>query len=783
MSDDAKRFIQLLTNGPEDLPLFRTFHDRRRDQAGHNYNGTFDQCFPMMQADQMIGYGVFVVVNAGGHKDADITHYRAAFIDIDIYNGQLAPQAWHLAPHIITERRNAAGALQAMHAYWLLQPSAMLADWTHAQRQLAAYYQSDSSVWNPSRVMRLPGTFHLKDEPTVYSIAWPRADAAKPVPLALHELTKDLPQVDEAAYSPVAARGEVTLETDDPVTQNRIIQYLQGAEPAIEGDSGDKHTFAVAAHCREQGLSLQTTLDLMCEHWNDRCEPPWPYDELAQKVGNAYTYAQQPQGSANAMALFAPNAGTEPGEILGEAVRTGNTASYDKNHAVNATQFIASQYPGGTLVRVQEDFYHFTGRAWEALEDNTIKHQLTLAMLGSNPADSTINGTFGLLWKLCHRSDLTLGTWRGRWGGAYVIYQNGILDLTSGELEKHTLDYFSTALLPYDYTPEAAAPRWQQFVNEIFNEDQECIALLQEWLGYMLLPDYTYQKALLLLGRSRSGKGTIGRILEQLVGTQNYGGMTLEGFSIDAMLESIIDTPVLFIGDAHSVSGPNRNATLDRIKSITGEDQIPITRKYKGTWRGRLPGRITMSANNVPNFIDDSGALASRFMVLPFNQSWLGRESVTLGAELAAEIEGINAWALLGLRRLQSAKRFTLPAASIDEQRELDIRYSPLKVFVEDCCKLGEGLEFRVHTSDLYDAYRAWALVTGQRSTHRNGFASAIRSAYRGEIYKDVVSINNKRAQGFCGIKLRTAQPAAGVEGSNIFHLADMAAKNETEKS
>jgi hypothetical protein len=39
-----------------------------------------------------------------------------------------------------------------------------------------------------------------------------------------------------------------------------------------------------------------TALNLMLQHWNDRCSPPWSPDELQVKVDNAYRYAENEPG-------------------------------------------------------------------------------------------------------------------------------------------------------------------------------------------------------------------------------------------------------------------------------------------------------------------------------------------------------------------------------------------------------------------------------------------------------------------------------------------------------
>ncbi len=99
-------------------------------------------------------------------------------------------------------------------------------------------------------------------------------------------------------------RGEVISE-DSPTDIERAKHWLlEAAELAVEGAGGDHTTFATAAKLREFGLSADTTLSLMLDHWNDRCSPPWGIEDLQRKVDNAYSYAQRPQGAASAQADF-----------------------------------------------------------------------------------------------------------------------------------------------------------------------------------------------------------------------------------------------------------------------------------------------------------------------------------------------------------------------------------------------------------------------------------------------------------------------------------------------
>lgn len=117
------------------------------------------------------GAGIFFVVNEGGHKDEDITRIRSVFIDIDqvVENEQKFFEYFTdiekigVVPHLIV--RSSPGKF---HVYWKVS-DLPVAEFCAMQQRLAAYFESDPSVTNPSRVMRLPGFAWNKKEPGFFS--------------------------------------------------------------------------------------------------------------------------------------------------------------------------------------------------------------------------------------------------------------------------------------------------------------------------------------------------------------------------------------------------------------------------------------------------------------------------------------------------------------------------------------------------------------------------------------------------------------------------------------
>ena len=94
-------------------------------------------------------------------------------------------------------------------------------------------------------------------------------------------------------------------EEDTETAVAAAINYLRSAPPAIEGQRGDETTFITAARLvRELALSPYKTWELMAEHWNPRCLPPWPLDELMGKVENAASYGTADLGGLDPATLF-----------------------------------------------------------------------------------------------------------------------------------------------------------------------------------------------------------------------------------------------------------------------------------------------------------------------------------------------------------------------------------------------------------------------------------------------------------------------------------------------
>jgi putative DNA primase/helicase len=284
---------------------------------------------------------------------------------------------------------------------------------------------------------------------------------------------------------------------------------------------------------------------------------------------------------------------------------------------------------------------------------------------------------------------------------------NGLYCLESDKLYEHTPNYLNKFILPVHYDPNSQSPvEFLSFLDSIWPEDSDSILALQEWMGLLLTGITKYQKALMIVGPKRSGKGTIARLISNLIGARNISSPTLSSLSGGFGLAPLIGKQIAFISDARFGAGQDSSAAVEAILRVTGEDHLSIDRKYRTAWEGRLKVRIIILTNELPSLTDSSGALASRFIILRMRNSFLGREDIALDTKLLKELPGILNWAIKGLNRLLARGYLLQPASGHQDIEAFTKIGSPIQNFIDECCEVEPA--HHVTVNDLFNKWLQW---------------------------------------------------------------------------
>ena len=333
----------------------------------------------------------------------------------------------------------------------------------------------------------------------------------------------------------------------------------------------------------------------------------------------------------------------------------------------------------------------------------------------------------------------------------FVSVRNGLLHIETELLQPHDPQLFNGVSVPFDYDPDARGlVRWLEFLEQLWPDDPDSIAVLQQFFGYVLSGRTDLQKILLLVGPTRAGKGVIARVLKGLIGTGNCAGPTLASLATNFGLQPLIGKPLAIISDAR-LAGGNAYQVVERLLSISGEDMLTIDRKYQDPWTGTLPSRFLVISNELPRFGDASGAIVGRFVILNLTHSFLGKENPRLTDELLTELPAILNWALAGLRQLQSEGSFTQPESSVDAIVALQDLVSPVAAFVRDACTRGPH-EVRIDV--IYDAWKGWAEDNGHKPGSSSSFGRDIRAVVPGLRVRRPREGDEPRHRYYLGVKL-----------------------------
>ena len=207
---------------------------------------------------------------------------------------------------------------------------------------------------------------------------------------------------------------------------------------------------------------------------------------------------------------------------------------------------------------------------------------------------------------------------------------NGVLRLSDGLMWPHDPRLFALNVIETEYQPEAEAPQWHRFLDQVWGNDAFSRKTLQEFFGLALTDETRFQKGLFLVGPGRSGKGTTARVLRHLLGPSSCCGPSLRHLKETFGMAGMIGRKLAVVPDVRLNEWADLDVITEKLLSIIGEDVQEINRKYGKYWSGMLRTRVMILANELAGFKDDTGVIATRFIILKMRQSFLGREDTEL---------------------------------------------------------------------------------------------------------------------------------------------------------
>lgn len=162
----AEAFLAAL-NALHEPCNFRAIHDQRKDIPAIKRRGRLEEHWQELCQLNAQGYGIFVTIAAmdeNGDKLANVAGIRAHYTDLDSLSAMqdLERTKQHFPPPSFAVQSSPNKA----HVYWPITQRYRDNEWfTVHQAKLAQLFNGDTRITDPTRVMRLPGTYHCKGQP------------------------------------------------------------------------------------------------------------------------------------------------------------------------------------------------------------------------------------------------------------------------------------------------------------------------------------------------------------------------------------------------------------------------------------------------------------------------------------------------------------------------------------------------------------------------------------------------------------------------------------------
>jgi putative DNA primase/helicase len=304
-------------------------------------------------------------------------------------------------------------------------------------------------------------------------------------------------------------------------------------------------------------------------------------------------------------------------------------------------------------------------------------------------------------------------------------FNNGTVDLVSGELLKHDPDQLITKVIDYDYNPDANyGTRWSQFLTEIMDHDQEMVDFLQVAAGYAVTGSVSEQVLFMLYGGGANGKGTFCETLLSLLG--DYAWSVSEDFFAtskrDTHPTSIADLRGKRLVIGSEFTGNRLNESF--LKRQTGGDQITARVMRGDNFNFDPTHQFFILVNDRPQVHGLDRGIWRRLKLIPFtvefgedqkekdlNDKLINSKQYASNDDGYNEAQSILKWVVDGAVKYYAQGKIEWPEkiqiATTEYREDMD----DFGQFLEQCITYAPGE--RITRSKLHEIYTKWCASNG----------------------------------------------------------------------
>jgi len=353
-------------------------------------------------------------------------------------------------------------------------------------------------------------------------------------------------------------------------------------------------------------------------------------------------------------------------------------------------------------------------------------------------------------------------------------FKNGVLDLITREFMPHSPERGFRSVLPFEFDPSAVAPEWTATAKRITSNNPEAIALLNEAGAFAVMGGRYYpHKAIVLVGDGANGKTTFVNTICAVAGKGNYSSLTLLDIQQSEYNRQLMDGKLFNISEETSVKS---FADSSMFKRMVGGGVIQVRKIYKDAYEIENRAKIITTCNELPASYDSTHGFARRLIILPFTRKFTKDDpdfDPNVDEKIKKELPGIFNIFLEAYDRLVKNNAFTeckIAEAKLEEYKlEID---SVMNWAKENVAYFHNGsMDSKYITiPDMYAAYKTRVEMGGERPVNVKVFGKRLKTLIKG--YEERYLIKTIDGKTYRGLRGLDVFDGAGLELPDTVNLS-----------
>lgn len=297
---------------------------------------------------------------------------------------------------------------------------------------------------------------------------------------------------------------------------------------------------------------------------------------------------------------------------------------------------------------------------------------------------------------------------------------NGVLDILTGTLLPHAPTIGFKYVLPFAYTEDAVSEMFLDWLAEVTLDRTELMDSLLDVMAYCLWPSFDDHMFSFFVGEGANGKSTLLNILREILGSNNVSAISIQQLSKNRFFPALLEGKLANLSEESSGMEMDSDQ-LNVIKNLSAGGEIQAERKGKDGFLFRNKAKLIFSANRVPRFMEQGDAIRRRLVVIPFEHTIKNPDS-NVEKKLLSEAPAILSMLIRRIRE-NTAKNngkflVSRQSATHDEARDKFLTTGNTVIeWAKECLESSVNVPdyHHVRVDDCYNRYRQWCADSGMR--------------------------------------------------------------------